>query len=153
MPYLELHLIGHDLPGRTFCEHDAVHVGVQERTREHVVDLVPGDAPEARFTVRIQVILDGEEMDFRGPAVQGKRGERFVYLSWGQLHPDGTFQMFRRAKLFLADLPPDLVAHALATGTSLEGRLRLTGERGGPVCAWVRPPRITWQAAETQAAS
>ena len=43
---------------------------------------------------------------FRGPAVHGKRGERFLYLTWGDVGPAGEFAMFRRAKLMFADIAP-----------------------------------------------
>jgi hypothetical protein len=36
--------------------------------------------------------------------VQGRPGARFVYLTWGDVAEDGSFTMFRRAKLMLADL-------------------------------------------------
>ncbi len=45
-------------------------------------------------------------MDWRGPVVQGKRGERFVYLTWVSRRPDGSFEMFRRAKLMLDRVDP-----------------------------------------------
>ncbi len=44
--------------------------------------------------------------DFRGPAVQGRKGDRFIYLTWGTC-PQESFSMFRRAKLMLNDLPRD----------------------------------------------
>lgn len=47
--------------------------------------------------------------------------------------------MFRRAKLFLDDLPQQAVA-----GGKVEGRLGLTDACGLPLCAAVRPPRIVW---------
>ncbi len=40
-------------------------------------------------------------LDFRGPAVHGRPGDRFLYLTSGRVH-DGTFDMFRRAKLMLS---------------------------------------------------
>jgi hypothetical protein len=60
----------------------------------------PGDAPAAgwRFEVEAKRAADGS-IDFRGPLVSGRRGDRFLYLNWGTVAPDGTFQMFRRAKV------------------------------------------------------
>ena len=93
-------VLGQNLPGLRFCEHEAVHVGVQRDTREQVIDPVPGDAPEAVFTFTINVVRsDDGQIDFHGRVVQGKRGARFIYLSWGDLLPDGQFHMFRRAKI------------------------------------------------------
>ena len=71
--------------------------------------------------------------DFRGPAVQGKKGERFVYLTWGSVAGD-TFDMFRRAKLMLADLPADT--------EQVTVDVDLTDEHGMPRCARLRPPAI-----------
>ncbi len=95
---------GRHLPGRQFCEgddrRDNVHVAVQER--RDPVGLVPGDAKSATWDVDVDVVADDDGvLDFRGPAVQGKRGERFVYLTWGNVSPSGEFDMFRRAKLLL----------------------------------------------------
>ncbi|WP_329112417.1 DUF5990 family protein [Streptomyces sp. NBC_01353] len=78
-------------------------------------------------------------LDFRGPHVQGRRGARFLYLTWGEQPPGAEFTMFRRAKLFLDDLPQQAVA-----GGKVEGRLGLTDACGLPLCAAVRPPRIVW---------
>ena len=93
-----LSLIGTDLPGRTFCDPDGalldnVHVGVQIRTEpEH---LVRGDATDARWELEIDTTIDSDgQLDFRGPVVHGKRGDRFIYLTWGNGDDTGTFQMF-----------------------------------------------------------
>ncbi|MFD3517862.1 DUF5990 family protein [Streptomyces sp. NPDC058657] len=137
---LTVRIIGTDLPGRAFEEFRDVHVAVQ-RGREPYHP-VPGDAAGARWDLPVQVVTgrDGEP-DFRGPFVQGRPGERFFYLTWGELPKGGEFAMFRRAKVFFADLPAGL----LAGGTAV-GRFGLTDDRGGPLCAAVRPPRITWEA-------
>ena len=72
--------------------------------RREPVDLVPGDAAEGRWTVELDVVDRDGVADFRGPAVQGRPGQRFVYLTWGDV-TDGAFTMFRRLKIMLADLP------------------------------------------------
>jgi hypothetical protein len=143
---LRIRLVGTNLPGRTFCEHQHVHVAAQ--CRSDPVDPVPGDAPEAVFEFDVD-ILPGDDggWDFRGPYVHGKRNERFLYLTWGDRPPGGDFTMFRRAKLHLSCLPPDLVSRAAAPGHHLVARLSLTDGRGGPRCASVRPPEIAWSAA------
>ena len=91
--------------------------------------------------IRNDVAITGET-DLRGPAVQGKRGERFVYLTWGHVDPLGHFEMFRRAKLMFGDVPPDVLRDGLDTG--LRATVDLTDDKGGPRCARVRPPAITW---------
>jgi hypothetical protein len=96
--------------------------------------------------VEVRVVTDEAGLDLRGPAVHGRRGERFLYLTWGDVGPDGAFAMFRRAKLMVADIEPRLLADAAAAEEGgLRADLGLTDERGGPLCARVRPPTITWR--------
>ena len=84
--------------------------------------------------------MDG---DFRGPAVHGKRGDRFLYLTWGE-PADGAWHMFRRAKLMLDRIDPELVRGAESGDRPLVARVHLTDECGGPRCARVDPPAISW---------
>jgi hypothetical protein len=134
-----LEIRGHSLPGRHWHgndePYDNVHVGVQIGREPR--DLVRADAVSAAWTVPIAVVERDGHHDFRGPAVHGGRGARFVYLTWGNVDANGVFAMFRRAKLVLADLEPDLVreSHVIAT-------VHLTDERGGPRCARLRPPSL-----------
>ena len=138
-----------DLPGRgcapqdTTTRHENVHVGLQ-RGREPF-ELVPADAPAATWEVELTTRSgpDGG-IDVGGPFAQGRRGDRFVYLTWGTLAADGTFTMFRRAKLHLADVDPDTLARAAAGEGPLVARLGLTDACGLPICARVRPPNVTW---------
>jgi hypothetical protein len=37
----------------------------------------------------------------------GRRGDRFIYLTWGDLGADHEFEMFRRAKVMLNRVAPD----------------------------------------------
>ncbi|WP_329388391.1 DUF5990 family protein [Streptomyces sp. NBC_01351] len=135
---LALRIVGRELPGRECGGYRDVHVAVQ-RGREPE-GAVPADAAEAvwEFTVEAVAAPDGTR-DFRGPHVQGRRGARFLYLTWGEQPPGGAFTMFRRAKLMLDDLP----ARSVERGTA-EARLALTDRCGMPVCASVRPPAVTW---------
>ena len=138
---------GHNLPGRTWHAPgtdrvDNVHVAVQLGREPD--GPVPGDATSASWSVDVQVTVDADgALDFRGPAVQGKRGERFLYLTWGNVGLHG-FAMFRRAKLMLHRVDPALVREADAAGRSLVASVDLTDGRGGPRCARVDPPAIVW---------
>ena len=118
---------GHHLPGRDCGRYSNVHVGVQ--VRREPTELVRADAEGAEWTVDLRTV-DG---DFRGPAVQGRKGDRFVYLTWGTVD-DGSFTMFHRAKLMLADLPVD--------AQEVVVEVHLTDERGMPRCARLRPPAL-----------
>ncbi len=141
---MRLTIIGTNTPGRTFCRPDGtlmdnVHVGVQRRREP--TDLIPADALHPSWEIDI-VDRDGT-LDFRGAAVHGKPGGRFVYLSWGNLGNDTTFEMFRRAKLMLNHIDSTTIDTALDTG-SLVAHIDLTGDDGGPRCARVDPPAISW---------
>jgi hypothetical protein len=140
---------GTDLPGRRFCPNsqgewlENVHVFLGRRNEPK--DLVPGDAPGAAWRTELTVKSNGNAgLDFSGPLVQGKRGERFLALYWGSVTAAGTFELFRGAKLRLSDIEPALLHAASLPGKRLVGRLGLTSARGGPRCASVRPPDIIW---------
>jgi uncharacterized protein DUF5990 len=148
---VEIH--GSDLPGLSCapdldgkpCEN--VHVGLKHRSGP--VELVPGDADSARW--RFEVVVDRDEdgeLDYGGPFVVGRRGERALGLVWGSLRPDDELDVFRAAKLRLEDLDPALVERAVATGGRLVCSLGLTDERGYPICASVRPPLLSWSVAD-----
>ena len=148
---MEIH--GHDLPGRrcgpslTGGMYDNVHVGLAQRS--DTVELVRGDAPSAQwsFEVTVRRTEDGA-LDFGGPFVYGKRGERALGLRWGTLARDDSFDVVRAAKLRLEDVEPELVERALAARRPLRAALGLTDDAGHPVCASVRPPRVTWSVPE-----
>ena len=73
-------LEGHHLPGLRVRL--ARRRARRRAARREPAHLVPGDAEHARWDLEIQVV-PGEVRDFRGPAVQGRRGARFVYLTVG----------------------------------------------------------------------
>lgn len=125
-----------DLPGRSWEQHADVHVALQ--VRRDPVGPVPGDAGDATWNADVQVVDAGGLPDFRGPAVHGKRGERFLYLTWGDV-AGGSFSMFRRLKLMLDDLGPDVTSATQAIGV-----LSMTDAKGGPLCGRVKPHQITW---------
>ncbi|OBF35593.1 hypothetical protein A5724_15550 [Mycobacterium sp. ACS1612] len=137
-----LQIEGYHLPGPVWQTgdeyYDNVHVGIQVGKRPH--DLVRGDVGSASWSLPIEVVTVDGGLDFRGAAVQGRRGDRFVYLTWGTVDADGSFVMFRRAKLVLADLEP-LITDAAAT--RVIARVDLTDDHGGPRCARLKPPALT----------
>jgi hypothetical protein len=147
---VQIRIVGTQLPGRecgaggNFPGYSNIHVGVQRKNRPHeLLDIHPGDASSAEWTLDCSV--DGT--DVRGPHIQGRPGERFIYLSWGSVDNNGHFTMFRRAKLMLADVPTDVLDAAATSGT-LVGTLGLTDAKGHPLCARVKPPQIRWSSVE-----
>jgi Family of unknown function (DUF5990) len=146
---VDVRIVGIELPGRRCADprpdglsYENVHVGVQQR--KDVVDIVPGDAATAAWEFTVESVDRDGTLDFRGPFVQGRRGDRFLYLSWGSVDAGGGFEMFRRAKLMLDAVSPELVRDADRPGRRLVGTLGLTHGDGMPRCAAVRPPVITW---------
>lgn len=144
---MQLSITGVHLPGRTFCRPDGsvmdnVHVGVQ--LRRDPAHMIRADATEAIWVLDIDVVQTDDGYDFRGPAVQGKRGERFVYLTWGNLEA-GHLETFRRAKLMLNRVDPDVIEGALLSG-GLAATVDLTDEKGCPRCARIDPPAVRWAA-------
>ena len=100
------HIRGYHPPGREWQardeRYDNIHVGIQIGKQPH--GLVAGDAESPSWTIPVEVVTREEGLDFRGPSVQGGRGERFIYLTWGDVGEDGSFAMFRRAKPMLSEL-------------------------------------------------
>ena len=137
---------GHHLPGRSFRSDgvllENVHVGPQ--IGRDPAEIVPGDSPSARWELEVRVVEVDGGRDFRGAAVQGKRGDRFLYLTWGDVDALGHFAMFRRAKLMLDRIGPDLIDAAVVPGATLVASVRLTDDHGCPRCARVDPPAVEW---------
>jgi uncharacterized protein DUF5990 len=132
---MEIVVRGRRPPGRRFGPYENVHVALQVRSQP--MGLVPGDTENPEWSAEVEVVPRDGELDFRGPAVHGRRGERFLYLTWGEVRGD-RFDMFRRAKLILADCGADgSTAHLVA-------EVDLSDDQGGPRCARVRPPAVRW---------
>jgi Family of unknown function (DUF5990) len=152
---MRIRIEGVDLPG-TSCGpspqrpagHFNIHVGVQRRGKPgELLGVVPGDSPSVTWTLDATVTpaADGG-VDLKGPYIQGPPGGRFIYLNWGTVDDPGTFTMFRRAKLRLDAVAPQVLRSAGEQGT-LVARVTLTDSGGRPTCASVRPPFIEWSAA------
>ena len=130
---MRIRIVGHHLPGRHPGSHRDVQVGLQ--VRKEPSDLVPADADEVMWDLDVTVSHGTDGRDFHGPAVQGRRSERFVYLTWLE-GPDAV--MFRRAKLMLAGAPE---------AEAVVARVDLTDECGLPRCARLLPPALEWSLA------
>jgi hypothetical protein len=148
---VHIRIEGSDLPGRPgSAQADAlrlgnVHVGVQRKTE--VIWRISAAAPAASWEFEVTSREVDGLLDVGGPYVHGRPGARFIYLGWGTVYGD-TFATFRRAKLLFGDIPTALLRAAHDDeGGRLVARLGLTDAKGGPRCARVRPPDITWQLA------
>jgi hypothetical protein len=146
---VKIEIQGRNLPGRRCAPnpqgegYENVHVGLGSRGQ--AIELVPGDANEAHWAIEVRLIrADDGSLDFGGPLVEGKRGDRFLYLNWGTVAADGSFSLFRRAKISLSELPTELAERALAADNRIAATVDLTDAKGNPLCARVRPPYIGW---------
>jgi hypothetical protein len=144
MTTAQLRIVGRRLPGASWSGRHGIHVGVQRGSE--VVGLVIGDAADAVFDIDLDVVVGADGTpEFRGPYVQGRRGERFVYLNWGEVDDTGTFAMFRRLRLHLGPLVEQSPAETLLSAQKIQAVLELTDTRGRPLAASVRPPWVTWR--------
>jgi hypothetical protein len=126
-----------------------IHVGMQRKNRpDELLGLARADQREVSWTVEASVAATSAGLDITGPYVSGRPGGRFIYLSWVTLDDANNASMFRRAKLWLDELPEELVHRAVEEGV-LVGRLGLTDSKGNPVCASLRPPGIEWSSSAT----
>ena len=95
---------------------------------------------EVSFDFRVEVVPDASTDGFRlsGRAVQGRIGERFVYLRSGAYAGQGDTPIGRRAKISLEGIDRKLLAASKAKrGAILEVRFAGTDSKGGPACATV----------------
>jgi hypothetical protein len=144
-----LRIEGTDLPGLScpqapgFPGYANIHVGVQRKDRPaELLDLQPGDAAAVSWDLECEAKQGPDGVELHGRHIQNRLGGRFVYLSWGEVDAEGGFHMFRRAKLMLRDVPPEVLAAAVESGT-LVGRLGLTDPKGNPTCATTQ---VVWAA-------
>ncbi|WP_328315913.1 DUF5990 family protein [Streptomyces sp. NBC_00388] len=146
---MQIRIEASGLPGRTspaFADAVDIHVGVQAKDRPgEVAGAHAGDLPSARWTLECTTAPGADGPLVSGPYIQDRFGGRFVYLSWTTAGPDGTATMFRRAKLMLDAVGPEVLEAAVRSGR-LTARLRLTDAAGQPLCGAVRPPLVTWEA-------
>lgn len=142
---------GFDLPGNTcgpspdrVSGHSGIHVGVQRRGRpDELLGLYPGDSAQVSWDLECVTKATPAGVEVTGPYVQGRPGDRFVYLSWGTVGEDGVFAMFRRAKLMLSSIDPETLDAGVRAGRLL-ARVRLTDAKGNPTCARLRAPDVEW---------
>jgi hypothetical protein len=143
---------GFDLPGRAcpggpdFPGYGNVHVGVQRKDKPgELLDVQPGDAPAVSWRLPCEAIEEDGVLTLRGRYIQNRLGGRFVYLSWVDVDADGVPRMFRRAKLLLSRVTPEVMAAAVDGGV-LVARVRMTDQKGNPACAGMQGPNLVWSA-------
>jgi hypothetical protein len=151
---MNVRIKGRDLPGRGCGPgpdapdgHSGLRVGVQRRgDANEVLDPVRGDAEQAEWSIECVARRTADGVDVTGPYVQGRPGDRFIYLSWLSDQGPGPLGMFRRGKIRLNAIPEPVLEHALSGGTIMV-EVQLTDEKGNPACATLRPPAVAWSTA------
>ncbi|GAA3229585.1 DUF5990 family protein [Actinocorallia longicatena] len=138
---------GRDCPAGTgFPGYTDVRVGLQRKApSRELLGVVPGDVAEAVWEIEVRVTAKAAGPDVTGDQVQGRPGDRFLYLSWLGDGSGAVAAVFRRAKLMFDAVPGETLTEAAETGL-LTAHLSLTDPLGRPICAAVRPPAITWTA-------
>lgn len=137
-----LKLICRKLPGLVFQDYQPVHLGLQ-RGKE-VVEIVPAAKRQVTYWVPLTVELKGKRVRLKGPFVQGKPDDPFLYLAWGVMK-GSTFDMFRRAKIGLKHLTPATLQQHVRSGKPLEATVFCTDAHGCPICATVPDGFIDWK--------
>lgn len=92
------------------------------------------------FDFAVEVVEDSAKggIRLRGPAVQGRPGERFVYLRIGTYAGQTGTDIARRAKIGLEGITPKLLdAMRAKRGGVLEVQFAGTDSKGGAACATV----------------
>jgi len=102
----------------------------------------PASSTKSRisFDFTIDVVPDASAAGFRlgGPAVQGRVGERFVYLCAGAYAGQVDTPIGRRAKIRLEGIDRKLITASRAKRSgALEVQFAGTDSNGGPACATV----------------
>jgi len=113
------------------------------QSKHGVDDPVPATA-STDFHTKIDVRTTADGVDFAGEHVHGRRGDRFIYLSWGLPDQTEPFVMFARAKIKLAQISPDLLERALEHRQGLRAELQATDGKGQPASGTINPPAIRW---------
>jgi hypothetical protein len=146
---MKIRVEGYDLPGPPRGPspdspggYHNINVGVQRRGKpDELLGLTAASEPAAGWTIGCEIDGPPDVPDLKGRYIQGPPGAHFIYLSWVTVDQAGAVRLFRRAKLRLDAVPPEVVAKPSRLGL-LVGRLGLTDGNGSPACAAVRSPVI-----------
>jgi hypothetical protein len=88
------------------------------------------------FTITLAPPASGAPPDFRGPFVQGPKGQRFIYINIGTCAGQLGSPWTRRMKVPLSGITWDMLK---GDTVQLETRVPGTARDGSPTCATVKP--------------
>ncbi len=136
--FLQLQLVAIDPP---FEAAHGVLFGLQ--SGRDVEDPVPAAKSTVLNTV-VEIVGTTSVVDFKGVHVHGKRGDRFLSVSWGLPDPSEPFVMFARAKIKLSNLTADLLDLATQPAHVLVCDFHATNGEGQPATGTIKAPDIEW---------
>lgn len=102
--------------------------------RDEIVPPSASSKSRITFDFTVEVVDSPGTFRLRGPAVQGRPGERFIYLRMGSYAGQAGASGWR-AKISLEGITRKLIESAKAE--RLEAQFAGTGKNGGPACASV----------------
>lgn len=125
-----------------FTAGDGVLFGLQSG---RIVETPVPACDTTEFPITIDVAQTGNsDVDFSSEHVHGRRGDRFIYISWGIADQTEPFVMFARAKIKLDSIPAGLLDAAIEHGRVLIAHLQATNTKGQPASGTINPPAIDW---------
>jgi hypothetical protein len=130
-----------------FGSEHGVRFGLQ--AGREVDDHVPATGTTV-FHAEIEIVGGEVGSDFRGRHVRGRKGDRFLYLSWGAPDTLEAFVMLARAKIKLGDIPAELLDEVTRRNGVLVCELQATNDRGQPASGSIRPPAVAWRAENSE---
>ncbi|HZF30174.1 MAG TPA: DUF5990 family protein [Gammaproteobacteria bacterium] len=141
---LTVEIICTKLPGTDWDGVGPVHLGIQRD--EAIEQATPADSKRVVFrpVLRVRRNTDGSA-NFLGPYAHGPRAERFIYLNWVVVRGGVPVQRPGRIKLHLNHIDWTHAERAAANDMPIRVTLELTGAKGKPVFASVRPGAARWE--------
>jgi hypothetical protein len=96
------------------------------------------------FDVPISVTEADGTIDFGGPFVQGKSGDRFLYVDIGKYAGQRNTEWARRMKVPIGTISWPLIEQAAKSGKAIETRIPGTAKDGSPTAASTAKIQSAW---------
>ena len=102
--------------------------------------------PRAQIVFDVPILVTDSDgvPNFGGPFVQGKPGERFLYVDIGKYAGQRNTNWARRMKVPLGHINWTLIEQAAKSGKAIETRIPGTAKDGGPTAADTSKLQSAW---------